>query len=199
VTRSSRSASRSIARRTCACWATSPSVHVSMGMLPGREDTPCISRRGQGEEANAPGVSTPAMSTATTPAQCERLWWYTSVGSVCCDRKRRGIMGRWFAALYDTLMAPLERGGFQAMRKQPLRQARGTVLEIRAGTGGQFPVLRRGRTRDRRGARPMHGCAVATAGRAGRCAHHSDPGARRSAPLPGSHLRYYGGLKGHRA
>ena len=48
-------------------------------------------------------------------------------------------MGRWFAALYDTVMAPLEHGGFQAMRKQLLRQARGTVLEIGAGTGANFP------------------------------------------------------------
>ena len=48
-------------------------------------------------------------------------------------------MGRWFAAFYDILMAPLERGGFQDIRKQLLRQARGTVLEIGAGTGVNFP------------------------------------------------------------
>jgi ubiquinone/menaquinone biosynthesis C-methylase UbiE len=48
-------------------------------------------------------------------------------------------MGRWFAASYDALMAPLERGGFQAMRQQPLRQARGTVLEMSARTGVNFP------------------------------------------------------------
>jgi ubiquinone/menaquinone biosynthesis C-methylase UbiE len=48
-------------------------------------------------------------------------------------------MGRWFAALYDTVMAPLERGGFQDIRKQLLRQARGKVLEIGAGTGVNFP------------------------------------------------------------
>jgi ubiquinone/menaquinone biosynthesis C-methylase UbiE len=48
-------------------------------------------------------------------------------------------MGRWCAALYDTMMAPLERGGFQAIRKQLLRQARGKVLEIGAGTGINFP------------------------------------------------------------
>jgi ubiquinone/menaquinone biosynthesis C-methylase UbiE len=48
-------------------------------------------------------------------------------------------MGRWFAALYDILMAPLERGGFQDIRTQLLRQARGTVLEIGAGTGVNFP------------------------------------------------------------
>jgi len=48
-------------------------------------------------------------------------------------------MGRWFAALYDTVMAPLERGGFQDIRKQLLRQARGKVLEIGSGTGVNFP------------------------------------------------------------
>src|SRR5215217_257348 len=77
----------------------------------------------------------PAMSTATNPARSERLWWYTSVGWVCCCRRRRRVMGRWFAALYDTVMAPLERGGFRDIRKQLLHQARGTVLEIGAGTG----------------------------------------------------------------
>jgi ubiquinone/menaquinone biosynthesis C-methylase UbiE len=48
-------------------------------------------------------------------------------------------MGQWCAALYDTMMAPLERGGFQNIRKQLLRQARGKVLEIGAGTGVNFP------------------------------------------------------------
>ena len=48
-------------------------------------------------------------------------------------------MGRWFAAVYDTVMAPLERGGFRDIRKQLLHQARGTVLEIGAGTGVNFP------------------------------------------------------------
>jgi len=48
-------------------------------------------------------------------------------------------MGRWCAAWYDTVMAPLERGGFRAIRKQLLHQARGTVLEIGAGTGVNFP------------------------------------------------------------
>ena len=36
-------------------------------------------------------------------------------------------------------MAPLERGGFQAIRKQLLRQTHGRVLEIGAGTGVNFP------------------------------------------------------------
>jgi ubiquinone/menaquinone biosynthesis C-methylase UbiE len=48
-------------------------------------------------------------------------------------------MGRWCAAVYDTVMAPLERGGFRDIRKQLLHQARGTVLEIGAGTGVNFP------------------------------------------------------------
>jgi ubiquinone/menaquinone biosynthesis C-methylase UbiE len=48
-------------------------------------------------------------------------------------------MERWCAALYDTVMAPLERGGFHAIRKQLLRQAHGRVLEIGAGTGVNFP------------------------------------------------------------
>ena len=48
-------------------------------------------------------------------------------------------MGRWCAALYDTVMAPVERGGFQAIRKQLLRHASGKVLEIGSGTGVNFP------------------------------------------------------------
>jgi len=36
-------------------------------------------------------------------------------------------------------MAPVERGGFQAIRQQLLRHARGKVLEIGAGTGVNFP------------------------------------------------------------
>ena len=48
-------------------------------------------------------------------------------------------MGRWCAAVYDTVMAPLERGGFRDIRKQLLHQARGTVLEIGAGTDVNFP------------------------------------------------------------
>ena len=48
-------------------------------------------------------------------------------------------MGRWCAALYDILMAPLERGAFQAIRTQLLRQAHGKVLEIGSGTGVNFP------------------------------------------------------------
>jgi len=48
-------------------------------------------------------------------------------------------MGPWCAALYDRMMAPLERGRFQAIRKQLLRQARGKVVEIGSGTGVNFP------------------------------------------------------------
>jgi hypothetical protein len=48
-------------------------------------------------------------------------------------------VGRWCAAFYDTVMAPVERGGFQAIRKQLLRHARGKVLEIGSGTSVNFP------------------------------------------------------------
>jgi ubiquinone/menaquinone biosynthesis C-methylase UbiE len=48
-------------------------------------------------------------------------------------------VGRWCAALYDTVMAPVERGGFQAICKQLLRHASGKVLEIGSGTGVNFP------------------------------------------------------------
>src|SRR5215831_17499270 len=79
------------------------------------------------------------MSTVTHLAQSETLWWYTSVAGVCCYRRRRTVMGPWCAALYDRMMAPLERGRFQAIRKQLLRQARGKVVEIGSGTGVNFP------------------------------------------------------------
>jgi len=41
--------------------------------------------------------------------------------------------------LYDTVMAPLERGAFQDIRTQLLRKAHGKVVEIGAGTGVNFP------------------------------------------------------------
>jgi ubiquinone/menaquinone biosynthesis C-methylase UbiE len=48
-------------------------------------------------------------------------------------------VGRWCAAFYDMVMAPVERGGFQAIRQQLLRHASGKVLEIGSGTGVNFP------------------------------------------------------------
>lgn len=47
-------------------------------------------------------------------------------------------MSRLFAAAYDCVMAPLERGRFLAVRRALLAQARGRVLEIGAGTGINF-------------------------------------------------------------
>lgn len=51
-------------------------------------------------------------------------------------------MSRFFNTYYDTLMKPLERRAFHAIRKQLLEQARGTVLEIGAGTGINFSYYR---------------------------------------------------------
>lgn len=49
-------------------------------------------------------------------------------------------MSSLFAAVYDRLMAPLERGRFRTIRTDLLAQARGRVLEIGAGTGINFPL-----------------------------------------------------------
>lgn len=48
-------------------------------------------------------------------------------------------MGKWFPKLYDTLMKPLEKGRFQAIRKLLIYKAQGRVLEIGSGTGLNFP------------------------------------------------------------
>ena len=45
------------------------------------------------------------------------------------------LWGRIFAAVYDTALAGQERAGLAARRAEVLREARGTVLEIGAGTG----------------------------------------------------------------
>ncbi|WP_066318778.1 class I SAM-dependent methyltransferase [Bacillus sp. FJAT-29814] len=49
-------------------------------------------------------------------------------------------MGRSFAKWYDFFMGPLERNKFKSIRKELLSQATGTVLEIGAGTGINFPL-----------------------------------------------------------
>ena len=100
-------------------------------------------------------------------------------------------MGRWFTAFYDMMMAPLERGGFQDIRKSLLRQARGTVLEIGAGTGVNFPYYTEAAHVIAVDPDP---CMVArSVPRAGQAAVPITVLlARRSAPLPGSHLRYRG-------
>lgn len=48
-------------------------------------------------------------------------------------------MSMWLPRLYDTLMEPLERWGFRAIRKALIRKATGVVLEIGSGTGFNFP------------------------------------------------------------
>ncbi len=46
-----------------------------------------------------------------------------------------GVRGRVWAALYDRMSAPAERAGLADLRDALLRDARGSVLEIGAGTG----------------------------------------------------------------
>jgi ubiquinone/menaquinone biosynthesis C-methylase UbiE len=50
-----------------------------------------------------------------------------------------GIWARVFAAMYDPLMARAERAGLRDERAALIRQARGRVLEIGAGTGSNLP------------------------------------------------------------
>lgn len=51
-------------------------------------------------------------------------------------------MGKWFPAIYDIAMKPLEEGTFKKIRSNLLSQAKGRVLEIGAGTGVNFPLYR---------------------------------------------------------
>ena len=44
-----------------------------------------------------------------------------------------------FAAMYDRVMAPVERAGLADRRRELLGQARGTVLEVGGGTGLNLP------------------------------------------------------------
>lgn len=46
---------------------------------------------------------------------------------------------RFFAATYDRQMAKVEKAGLRAHRESVLAEARGRVLEIGAGTGGNLP------------------------------------------------------------
>src|SRR5213076_1710357 len=49
------------------------------------------------------------------------------------------LWGRIFAAGYDTFMAGTERAGLRDRRRELLEPARGRVLEIGGGTGGNLP------------------------------------------------------------
>jgi ubiquinone/menaquinone biosynthesis C-methylase UbiE len=48
-------------------------------------------------------------------------------------------LGKWFPTFYDWMMRPLERRGFEEIRKKLVLKARGNVLEIGSGTGLNFP------------------------------------------------------------
>ena len=50
-----------------------------------------------------------------------------------------GMWARIFAAVYDPLMARAEKAGLRDERATLIRQARGRVLEIGAGTGANLP------------------------------------------------------------
>lgn len=51
-------------------------------------------------------------------------------------------MSRLFANSYDFLMSPLEKRKFKEIREELLSLAKGTVLEIGAGTGVNFPLYK---------------------------------------------------------
>ena len=47
-------------------------------------------------------------------------------------------MAKWFANLYDYVMAPLEKKGIARIRKRIVSRIDGKVLEIGTGTGANF-------------------------------------------------------------
>ncbi len=51
---------------------------------------------------------------------------------------------KWFAAIYDRMMASEERKVFGAIREEMLKDVTGEVLEIGAGTGANFKYYRNG-------------------------------------------------------
>jgi ubiquinone/menaquinone biosynthesis C-methylase UbiE len=51
---------------------------------------------------------------------------------------------KWFAAIYDKMLASGEKKFLGAIREEMLKDVTGTVLEIGAGTGANFPFYRKG-------------------------------------------------------
>ncbi len=51
---------------------------------------------------------------------------------------------KWFAAIYDRMMASEEKKFFGAIREEMLKDVSGEVLEVGAGTGANFPYYRNG-------------------------------------------------------
>lgn len=47
-------------------------------------------------------------------------------------------LGKWFPAIYDEAMKPIERTRFQKIRAELIRKATGSVLEIGSGSGINF-------------------------------------------------------------
>ncbi|RNF39200.1 class I SAM-dependent methyltransferase [Planococcus salinus] len=52
-------------------------------------------------------------------------------------------MGTWFPKFYDPLMKPLEKMGFDKVRKELIAKAEGRVLEVGSGTGANFRHYRK--------------------------------------------------------
>src|ERR1043166_4844706 len=52
----------------------------------------------------------------------------------------------WFAALYDRVSAPMERGFMRGVREDLVGTASGRVLELGCGTGANFAYYRDGAT-----------------------------------------------------
>ncbi len=50
------------------------------------------------------------------------------------------LRGRFFAATYDHQMAKVEKAGLRVHRESVIAAARGRVLEVGAGTGGNLPL-----------------------------------------------------------
>ncbi|MDP2947925.1 MAG: class I SAM-dependent methyltransferase [Chloroflexota bacterium] len=50
---------------------------------------------------------------------------------------------KWYAAIYDRMMAPEERGILREIRTHVVGGARGRILEVGVGTGANFPYYKK--------------------------------------------------------